>query len=95
MFGGAGIPSRQSVANSTACKDSIFASSHDAVAPFPESLSTVHRAPYLANFNQVQDTVDAQLDSVWSLKSTPADVLPKVCAKVQPLLSAGAAPGGG
>ena len=47
------------------------------------------------NFNQVQDTVDAQLDSLWSLKSTPADVLPKVCAKVAPLLKAGSAAGGG
>jgi multiple sugar transport system substrate-binding protein len=90
-----GIPSRQSVANATSFKESSFATEHDSVAPFETSLPTAHRAPYLANFNQVQDTVDAQLDSMWSLKSTPAEVLPKVCAKVAPLLKAGTAAGGG
>ncbi len=90
-----GIPSRQSIANSAAFKTDPFVVTHDAAQPFFESLPTAHRAPYLPNFNQVQDGVDAQLDAIWSLKQSPAQVLPKVCQKVDPLLKAGGAPGGG
>lgn len=90
-----GIPARRSIADSDSFRNDPFVVKHDAVAPFIDSLPTVRRAPNLTNFNQVQDTVDAQLDPMWSLKATPAEVLPKVCQKVTPLLSAGAAPGGG
>lgn len=90
-----GIPSRKSIANSAAFKNDPFVVRHDAVAPFLVSLPTAHRAPYLPNFTQVQDGVDAQLDTVWSLKRSPAEVLPIICQKIDPLLTAGGAPGGG
>jgi len=90
-----GIPSRQSIANSAAFKDDPVVVAHNTVQPFLGSLPTAHRAPYLPNFNQVQDVVDAQLDAIWSLKRTPAQVLPTVCKKIDPLLKAGGAPGGG
>lgn len=90
-----GIPSRQSIANSAAFKNSAFATAHNSVQPFLESLPTVHKAPYLPNFNQINDTVTAELAPIWSLKSTPAQVLPAVCQKVDPLLKSGSAPGGG
>ncbi len=89
-----GIPSRQSVANSPEFKNSPFVVTHDAVEPFLASLPTAHRAPNLPNFNEVQDAVDAQLDSVWSLKQSPAEVLPKICQKIGPLLKRGGMPGG-
>lgn len=90
-----GIPSRQSIAKSAAFTGDPFVTAHNSVQPFIESLPTVHRAPYLPNFSQVNDAVDAQLDAVWALKQTPAQVLPKICQKVNPLLKAGGAPGGG
>ena len=90
-----GIPSRRSIAESASFKSSAFAIAHDSVQPFLDSLPTAHRGPNLANFNQAQDTVDAGFDTMWSLKEPPSTVLPKVCAKVKPLLSAGGAPGGG
>ncbi|MGI8870143.1 MAG: ABC transporter substrate-binding protein [Mycobacteriales bacterium] len=89
-----GIPSRKSVAESATFKNSPFALQHDAVEPFFASLSTVHRAPFLPNFNEVQDTVDAQLSPVWSLKNPPSEALSKVCQKVGPLLKQGGIPGG-
>jgi multiple sugar transport system substrate-binding protein len=89
-----GIPSRQSIANSASFKNSAFAKQHDTVAPFLASLPTAHRAPYLPNFNEVQDAVDAKLDNVWSLKQTPAQVLPAICQTVTPMLTAGGVPGG-
>jgi multiple sugar transport system substrate-binding protein len=90
-----GIPSRRSIADSVSFRNLPFNVEHDTVAPFITSLSTVHRAPMLPNFNEVQDAVDAQLDAVWSLKQTPETVLPKVCQKVAPMLQAGGAVGGG
>jgi multiple sugar transport system substrate-binding protein len=89
-----GIPSRESIATSTSFTNSAFNTTHDAVQPFLASLPTAHRAPYLPAFNEVQDAVDAQLDNLWSLKNTPADVLPKICPKIDPLLKQGSAPGG-
>lgn len=90
-----GIPSRQSIANSPAFKNSAFARKHNTVEPFLTSLPTAHRAPYLPNFNQVQDAVDAQLDNVWSLKQSPAEVLPKICQVIGPMLGqGGGVPGG-
>ena len=91
-----GIPSSPSIADSAAFRNDPFVVKHNSVQPFIESLPTVHRAPNLANFNQVQDTADAQLDALWSLKSSPEQVLPKVCQAVTPLLQAGGSvPGGG
>lgn len=90
-----GIPSRPSIANSAAFKDNPFNVAHDTVQPFLASLPTVHRAPYLPNFTQVQDAADAQLDAVWRLQQSPAQVLPRVCQNVGPLLKAGGIPGGG
>jgi multiple sugar transport system substrate-binding protein len=90
-----GIPSRRSIAESDSFKSSAFATEHDSVQPFLDSLPTAHRAPNLTNFSQVNDTVDAQMDTMWSLKEPPSAVLPKVCEKVKPLLGAGGAPGGG
>lgn len=90
-----GIPSRPSIANSTYFRDSQFNMTHNSFQPFIESLPTVRRAPNLPNFNQVNDTVSAQLDTLWQLKTTPQQVLPNVCKQVTPLLSGNAAPGGG
>jgi len=90
-----GIPSRQAIATSPEFTKDPFVVKHNAVQPFLDSLPTVHRAPYLPGFNQVQDAVDAQLDSVWSLKQTPEQALPVVCQKISPLLQAGGVPGGG
>ena len=91
-----GIPSRRSIAESESFSSSSFATDHDSVQPFLDSLPTAHRAPNLTNFNQVQDTVSAELDTMWSFKEPPSVVLPKVCQKVEPMLAAsGGAPGGG
>jgi multiple sugar transport system substrate-binding protein len=90
-----GIPSRQSIANSAAFKNDPFNVTHDTVRPLLASLPTAHRAPYLPNFTQVQDAADAQLDAVWGLRQSPAQVLPKVCQNVGPLLKAASIPGGG
>jgi multiple sugar transport system substrate-binding protein len=90
-----GIPARMSIANSAAFKNDPFSVKHNAVTPFLQSLPTVHVAPNLPNFSQVQDAVTAQLAPMWSLNSPPARVLPSVCQHVGPLLSVGAAPGGG
>lgn len=90
-----GIPSRPSIAESAAFKDTPFNNAHDTVTPFVDSLKTVHRAPLLTNFNQVQDTVTAKLSPIWTLKSTPDQVLPTVCAAIAPLLKAGGSVGGG
>ena len=91
-----GIPSRQSIANSSEFKNSAFAKEHDSVEPFLTSLPTAHRAPYLPNFSEVQDAVDAKLDDVWSLKKSPAEVLPEICDTIEPMLGQGGAtvPGG-
>jgi multiple sugar transport system substrate-binding protein len=90
-----GIPSRRSIADSASFKNSEFATAHNSVQPFLDALPTAHRAPNLSNFNEVQDAVDAQLDALWSFKQPPAVVLPKICEKITPLLTGGAAGGGG
>jgi len=90
-----GIPARESIANDTAFTQDPFVVEHDAVQPFIESLPTAHTAPYLPNFNQIQDQVDAALDQVWQLKKTPAEVLPGVCEKLDPQLESGGVVGGG
>jgi multiple sugar transport system substrate-binding protein len=95
LSGMQGIPARRSIAESASFRDLPFNVEHDTVAPFVASLPTVHRSPMLPNFNEVQDAVDAQLDSVWTLKESPETVLPKVCRAVTPKLQAGGAVGGG
>ncbi len=90
-----GIPSRKSIAESAAFKNTAFNTKHNTVQPFFTSLPTVRRAPSLTNFNQVQDTVTAKLSPMWTLKQTPAVVLPTVVSAVNPLLAAGGAVGGG
>lgn len=90
-----GLPSRKDIAESAAFKDTAFNNEHNTVEPFVQSLATVHRAPSLTNFNEVQDTVTAKLSPVWTLKSTPAQVLPTVCSAIASKLTAGGAVGGG
>jgi multiple sugar transport system substrate-binding protein len=90
-----GIPSRKDIADSESFKDTPFNNEHNTVQPFIDSLPTVHRAPSLTNFNEVQDAVTAKLSPIWTLKSTPAQVLPGVCTAITPKLSAGGAVGGG
>jgi multiple sugar transport system substrate-binding protein len=90
-----GIPSRRSIAESPAFSQDPFVVKHDAVKPFLESLPTAHKAPYLPDFNQIQDQVDAALDPIWELKQTPAQVLPPLCQKLNPELQSGGVPGGG
>jgi multiple sugar transport system substrate-binding protein len=90
-----GIPSRPSIAESAAFKNSSFNTEHNTVTPFTESLATVHRAPSLSNFSEVQDAVTAKLSPVWNLKASPAQVLPDVCKTVTPMLQSGGSVGGG
>lgn len=90
-----GIPSRPDIAQSASFANTPFNTAHNTVTPFVESIKTVHRAPLLTNFTQVQDTVTAKLNPIWTLKSTPEKVLPTVCAAITPLLKAGGAVGGG
>lgn len=90
-----GIPARKSIAESAAFKNAPENVKHNAVDPFTESLATVHRAPSLANFQEVRDTLTAKLSPIWTLKGTPAEVLPSVCDAVTPLLGAGGSIGGG
>jgi multiple sugar transport system substrate-binding protein len=90
-----GIPSRKDIADSASFKDTPFNEEHNTVQPFIESLPTVHRAPSLTNFNEVQDAVTAKLSPIWTLKGTPSQVLPNVCAAIKSKLSAGGAVGGG
>lgn len=90
-----GIPARKDIAESASFKDDPFNVKHNTVAPFTESLPTVHRAPLLTNFSEVQDAVTAKLSPIWTLKATPAQVLPAVCAAVTPKLAAGGSIGGG
>ncbi len=86
-----GIPSRPAIAESAAFKNTAFNNLHNTVTPFVESLKTVHRAPLLTNFNQVNDTVTAKVSPIWTLKATPAQQLPKICAAISPLLKSGGA----
>jgi multiple sugar transport system substrate-binding protein len=90
-----GIPSRPSIADSPSFKNTPFNVKHNTVTPFVESLPTVHRAPSLTNFSEVQDAVTAKLSPIWNLQATPASVLPGVCDTVAPLLKAGGSVGGG
>ena len=52
-------------------------------------------AASLTNFNEVNDTATAKLNPIWNLKRTPAEVLPEVCAAVEPKLAADGSIGGG
>jgi multiple sugar transport system substrate-binding protein len=90
-----GIPSRPSIAESASFKNSPFNVQHNTVEPFTESLPTVHRAPSLSNFSEVQDAVTAKLSPVWNLKASPAQTLPDVCKTIAPMLQAGGSVGGG
>jgi multiple sugar transport system substrate-binding protein len=90
-----GIPSRRSIATSPSFTQNPFVVRHDAYQPFRESLPTVHKAPYLPNFNQIQNQVDAALSSVWSFRQTPTQALPSLCKTIGPELQTGSVPGGG
>ncbi len=90
-----GIPSRPAIAESDAFKNTPFNNAHNTVTPFIESLKTVHRAPLLTNFNQVNDTVTAKISPIWTLKGTPTQVLPTIVSTVTPMLGSAGAVGGG
>ena len=90
-----GIPARKSIAESAEFQQAPFNVRHNTVAPFTESLPTVHRAPSLTNFSEVNDTVTAKLSPIWNLQAAPAQVLPAVCAAVEPKLTDAGAVGGG
>jgi len=90
-----GIPARKAIAESDSFKNAAINVEHNAVQPFTDSLPTVRRAPSLTNFSEVNDTVTAKLDPIWNLKASPAEVLPGVCAAVEPKLKSDGAVGGG
>lgn len=90
-----GIPSRKAIAESASFKDAPINVEHNAVQPFTESLPTVHRAPSLTNFSEVNDTATAKLSPIWSLKASPATTLPAVCAAIAPKLTDAGSVGGG
>lgn len=90
-----GIPARKAIAESAAFKNDPFNVEHNAVKAFTDSLPTVRRAPSLTNFSEINDTVTAKLSPIWNLKATPAEVLPAVCAAVEPKLKADGSIGGG
>jgi multiple sugar transport system substrate-binding protein len=83
-----GVPSRNSLADDPEFTQDELATKHDAYQPFLTSLPTVHRAPYVANFAQYQDKIDAALDPVWSGKKSAADVTPAVCKELDKTLAA-------
>ncbi len=90
-----GIPARKAIAESEEFRNDEFNVKHNTVEPFTQSLPTVRRAPSLTNFNEVNDTVTAKLNPIWNLKAAPAEVLPTVCAAVEPKLTADGSIGGG
>ena len=90
-----GIPARKAVAESAAFTKDPFNVEHNAVQAFTDSLPTVRRAPSLTNFSEVNDTATAKLNPIWSLKATPAEALPAVCAAIEPKLKADGSIGGG
>jgi multiple sugar transport system substrate-binding protein len=83
-----GIPSRKSLVNDPAFTNNSLVTEHDAYQPFLVSLPTVHKAPYVPSFPQLQDKVDAALDAVWAGKKTAADVTPALCADLDKSLAA-------
>jgi multiple sugar transport system substrate-binding protein len=83
-----GIPSRKSLVNDPAFTSNPVVGDHDAYQPFLTSLPTVHKAPYVPGFPQLQDKIDAALDAVWAGKKTAAEVTPALCADLDKSLAA-------
>jgi multiple sugar transport system substrate-binding protein len=83
-----GVPARNSLADDPEFTQDELATEHDAYQPFLTSLPTVHRAPYVANFAQYQDKIDAALDPVWVGKKPAAAVTPGLCKDLDKSLAA-------
>jgi multiple sugar transport system substrate-binding protein len=83
-----GVPARNSLADDPEFTQDELATEHDAYQPFLTSLPTVHRAPYVANFAQYQDKIDAALDPVWVGKKSAAEVTPGLCKELDKSLAA-------
>ena len=77
-----GIPARKPVAKSSAITQDPIVQEHDALEPFLESLPTAHTAPYIEDFALYIDTITTDMDPIWSGEKTAAEVLPKICDKV-------------
>lgn len=82
-----GIPSRRSVANDPKVAQNELAVEHDAYQPFLASLQTVRRAPYIANFPEIEDELEATLDTVILGKKRAADAAGPLCAKLDQILA--------
>lgn len=82
-----GIPARPTLTKSPAFRNDPLVKQHDTLQPFLESLPTAHKAPYVANFEQYDDTIGSGLDRVWTGDETAAEALPKVCEAVDKQLS--------
>jgi multiple sugar transport system substrate-binding protein len=87
-----GIPSRQSLAKDPSITQSPLVVEHDAYQPFVTSLPTVHSAPYVPNFGQLQDKIDAALDPVWAGKKQASEVTGPLCADLDKSLARAGGP---
>ncbi len=78
-----GIPSRPGLATSPAFRNNALVKQHDALEPFLESLPTAHKAPYVPNFEEYNNTIDGGLDPVWTGEETAAEATSKICERVE------------
>jgi multiple sugar transport system substrate-binding protein len=83
-----GIPSRTSLVNDPLFAQNPLNAKYDAYQPFLVFLPTVHKAPYVLNFPQLQDKIDAALDPVWAGKKPAAQATAAVCADLDKSLAA-------
>lgn len=78
-----GVPARQKLAKSPLFTKNPLVQEHNALAPFVESLPTVHTAPYIENFAQYIDTISNSMDPIWSGQKSAREVMPKICQQVE------------
>jgi multiple sugar transport system substrate-binding protein len=87
-----GIPARQSLAKDPAFTSNELVVKHDAYQPFLTSLPTVHTAPYISNFSEIQDRIDPVWDSIWTKKKPAGEALSALCKDLDGRLAKAGAP---
>ncbi len=78
-----GVPARRKLAKSPLFTQNELVKEHNGLAPFVESLSTAHTAPYVENFAQYIDTIANSMDPIWSGQKQAAEVMPEICRQVE------------
>lgn len=82
-----GIPSRKSLAVSSAVRNDPLVQEHNSLKPFLQSLPTAHAANFPTGWGPAQDILDAEMDPIWTGEKTPAEWLPEVCDQVDEALA--------